>query len=80
MSLTRRYFTALCTLILVSLGWRAPFRAAGQASAPAQPPAVGDAARDFTLSRIDGKPIALSALTKEGPVVVLMLRGWVGYQ
>jgi peroxiredoxin len=41
---------------------------------------VGDAARDFTLSRMDGKAITLSALTGQGPVVVLMLRGWVGYQ
>ena len=49
-------------------------------AAQAAPPAVGDKARDFTLNRLDGKPIQLSALTKEGPVVMLMLRGWVGYQ
>jgi len=47
---------------------------------PAAPPAVGDAARDFTLNRLDGAPVALSALRKSGPVVVLVLRGWVGYQ
>jgi len=46
----------------------------------AAPPAVGDAARDFTLTRLDGQPVSLSALAKSGPVVVLMLRGWVGYQ
>lgn len=48
--------------------------------AAGQPPAVGDRARDFTLNRLDGKPITLSALTQEGPVVLIMLRGWVGYQ
>lgn len=46
----------------------------------AAPPAVGEKARDFTVNRLDGTPIRLSALTKEGPVVMLMLRGWVGYQ
>ena len=71
---------ALCALLITSLGWMPRAAASGQAAAPAAPPAVGEAARDFTLSRIDGKPITLSALAKEGPVVVLMLRGWVGYQ
>lgn len=42
--------------------------------------AAGDKAPDFTLARLDGKKVQLSALTKTGPVVVLMLRGWVGYQ
>lgn len=50
------------------------------ATQPAAPPAVGEAARDFTLNQIDGKSIQLSELTKQGPVVLLMLRGWVGYQ
>jgi peroxiredoxin len=36
--------------------------------------------RDFALSRLDGRRIHLAELTKQGPVVVLMLRGWVGYQ
>lgn len=44
------------------------------------PPAVGEPARDFTLSRLDGTNVTLSRLWKSGPVVVLMLRGWVGYQ
>jgi hypothetical protein len=47
---------------------------------PPAPPVVGDAARDFTLNRIDGTPVTLSALRTSGPVVVLVLRGWVGYQ
>jgi cytochrome oxidase Cu insertion factor (SCO1/SenC/PrrC family) len=45
-----------------------------------QPPVVGEAARDFTLSRLDGSAVTLSTLRATGPVVVLMLRGWVGYQ
>ncbi len=56
-----------------------PGRAFAQ-HAPAVPPVIGEAARDFTLRRIDGQVVTLSALEKSGPVVVLMLRGWVGYQ
>ncbi len=66
--------------MLMSLAWLAPSGAAGQNPPPTPPPAVGEEARDFTLTRIDGRPIALSVLTQQGPVVVLMLRGWVGYQ
>jgi len=43
-------------------------------------PAVGDKAVDFALDTLDGKTIRLSDLNKEGPVVILQLRGWVGYQ
>jgi peroxiredoxin Q/BCP len=43
-------------------------------------PKVGDTARDFTLKGLDDQPVQLSALLKDGPVVVVMLRGWVGYQ
>jgi len=66
---------ALGTLLVASLGWAPYTAAARQAAAAASLPAVGDKARDFTLSRVDGKPITLSALRKSGPVVVLMLRG-----
>lgn len=76
----RRHYAALCAALLVSVTWMVSSGATGQTPAAIQPPAVGEAARDFTLNRIDGKPIALSALTTQGPVVVLMLRGWVGYQ
>jgi peroxiredoxin len=44
------------------------------------PPAIGDRLRDFTSNRLDGKSIHLADLTKQGPIVMLMLRGWVGYQ
>jgi cytochrome oxidase Cu insertion factor (SCO1/SenC/PrrC family) len=53
---------------------------ASERPVPAAPPAVGDAASDFTLNRLDGTPVTLAALRKSGPVVVLVLRGWVGYQ
>jgi len=43
-------------------------------------PAAGDKAKDFTLAKLDGSKVSLSQLEKSGPVVLLMLRGWVGYQ
>lgn len=44
------------------------------------PPAVGEKMKDFTLAKLDGTKVSLSGFTKSGPVVVVMLRGWVGYQ
>lgn len=48
--------------------------------APAGRPAAGDKARDFELKDLTEKPIKLSDLQKDGPVIVLVLRGWPGYQ
>ena len=43
-------------------------------------PRVGDKAPDFTLAQIDGKKLTLSAELTSGPVVLIVGRGWVGYQ
>ncbi|MGL4464935.1 MAG: peroxiredoxin family protein [Planctomycetia bacterium] len=43
-------------------------------------PAVGDAAPDFSLKTLDGDAVTLSKLNADGPVVVIMLRGFPGYQ
>ncbi len=45
-----------------------------------QPPRVGDAAPDFTLKTLDDKPVELRQLTASTPVVLVVLRGWPGYQ
>ncbi len=47
------------------------------ATAPAE---VGHTAPDFTLKTVDGQAKTLSRLTKDGPVVLLVLRGYPGYQ
>lgn len=47
---------------------------------PAQPPAVGDKAEDFTLQTLEKKDVKLSERLKDGPAVVVFLRGWPGYQ
>ena len=43
-------------------------------------PKVGDTAADFTLDALDGKSVKLTDLTAKGPVVLVVLRGWPGYQ
>jgi len=44
------------------------------------PPAVGDPAKPFDLTALDGQPVRLDALTAAGPVVLVVLRGYPGYQ
>ncbi len=70
--------------VLVLLGMLVAFAPAiAQAeptTAPAAPPKVGEAAREFSLTDIEGKAIALNDLTKEGPFVLVVLRGYPGYQ
>src|SRR5262250_1351700 len=46
----------------------------------ASPPTVGDKAPDFQLSTVEGKLVRLSELTPLGPVVLVVLRGYPGYQ
>ncbi len=45
-----------------------------------EPPKIGDAAPDFTLATLDGTNVTLSAEFAARPVVLLVLRGWPGYQ
>jgi peroxiredoxin len=52
----------------------------GSAAVAADPPKVGEKAPDFTLAQIDGKTLTLSAELASGAVVLIVGRGWVGYQ
>lgn len=49
-------------------------------AADSSPPAKGEKAGDFSLATLDGEQVSLSKLTKDGPVVLVVLRGWPGYQ
>ena len=46
----------------------------------AEIPKVSDKAPDFTLLSLDDKTVRLSELTAKGNVVLVVLRGWPGYQ
>ncbi|WP_435008224.1 peroxiredoxin family protein [Tundrisphaera lichenicola] len=50
------------------------------ASAIAGTPRVGQVPTDFTLQTPAGESVQLSQLTDQGPVVLVVLRGWPGYQ
>lgn len=52
---------------------------ARQAGTP-QPPAVGQRAPGFTLTTVDGASVTLADQIERGPVVLVVGRGWVGYQ
>jgi peroxiredoxin len=46
----------------------------------AEPPQLGAIAPDFSLKTLDAKSVKLSAETAKQPVVLIVLRGWPGYQ
>jgi peroxiredoxin len=48
--------------------------------AAAQTPDIGQKAPDFTLSTPEGHTLSLSGLTSKGTVVLIVLRGFPGYQ
>lgn len=68
-----RAWVCLCsaitlTLLTAAIGWCAT------------PPGPGDTAPDFTLRTLDDKPVELSRLYAKRSVVLVVLRGWPGYQ
>ena len=68
---------AIVGLLLV--GSVAAARAEGESEGK-QPPRVGSKAPAFALNDLDGKTISLADLVKHGPAVLVVLRGYPGYQ
>jgi peroxiredoxin len=56
------------------------FVLAGALSVAGAPPTIGEKAADFTLSTVQGKSVRLSDVLVKGPVVLVVLRGYPGYQ
>jgi peroxiredoxin len=69
-------WTPLLTAFVVAAALGAP---ATQPTLTA-PPKVGDVAPDFSLSTLEDTKISLADSLKNGPVVLVVLRGWPGYQ
>ncbi|MEW4487048.1 peroxiredoxin family protein [Thalassoglobus sp. JC818] len=68
---------------LALFGFVLTFGAVAQVSAVdvLPPPAVGDKASDFSLEAINGAgKVSLHETLEDGPVVLVMLRGYPGYQ
>lgn len=67
--------TSLCTLAFGTLACLLPL-----ALNAANPPNLGDQAPDFTLKTLDNQSVTFSDLTAKSEVVLVVLRGWPGYQ
>ncbi len=50
------------------------------AAATMMTPKMGDTAPDFTLRTLDERAVELKTLNAKAPVVLVVLRGWPGYQ
>jgi peroxiredoxin len=66
--------------LIALLSWFGSFVVPPSTLPAADPPRLGDRAPDFTLSALDGTPVTLAAARRAGPVVLIVGRGWVGYQ
>ncbi len=74
-----RFVTLKVGLIAVGLLWSGGSAGAAEVATPK----VGDEAKDFELPALGGEKgdtVKLSALTAKGPVVLVVLRGYPGYQ
>jgi thioredoxin-dependent peroxiredoxin len=65
---------------LIRLLWLIALCCCGALSVRSEPPKTGDRAPDFSLKTLDGETVQLSKLTSKSRVVVVVLRGWPGYQ
>jgi thioredoxin-dependent peroxiredoxin len=65
--------------LLVSLEWLSSPAVQAADELP-KPPAVGDAAPGFELKTVTGEAVKLEGLTQDSPVVLIVLRGYPGYQ
>jgi peroxiredoxin len=65
---------AAASLGVIGIGFTSVAAAAGK------PPSVGAEAQDFELSALGGAKTKLSDLVVSGPVVLVVLRGYPGYQ
>ncbi|HAH44287.1 peroxiredoxin family protein [Gimesia sp.] len=74
---TLRSFTAMMLFFIIQCG---NLSAADPAIKETAMPAVGDTAKDFQLATPQGEKVSLSQQLKKGPVVLLVLRGYPGYQ
>lgn len=77
--MARKVYVA--AIVSVAMSWLATSNGRAQQTAEDSAiPAIGAIAKNFKLLALDDKPIELKALAKEGPVVVIVLRGYPSYQ
>jgi thioredoxin-dependent peroxiredoxin len=66
------------TFLLIAVGILSCQLAA--AAGAAMPPQPGETAPNFSLRSVDGKAVELAAVLETKPVLLVVLRGWPGYQ
>ncbi len=66
----------MATLVALSAGTRT----FAQVREELKPLKVGDTAKDVELQPLEGEEFKLSQLAKKGPIVLVVLRGYPGYQ
>jgi peroxiredoxin len=72
----KRLIRQISTTALALGALAAAIGAAGFATAPK----IGEKAPAFTLNDLDGHAVSLASELRGGPVVLVLLRGWPGYQ
>lgn len=80
MTVYQRLMAGAVVVGLVGCGAAPADGPATNATAGPAAPKVGDEARDFELDALGGGKVKLSELTATGPVVLVVLRGYPGYQ
>ncbi len=81
LALTRLTVAVAAAVLLGAADPASPSTApATQPAIRTKPPQVGEKAPSLSLQTLDGKKVDLAESLKKGPVVVVQLRGWVGYQ
>ncbi len=70
---------AYCSIVIVGIGLASQVHSQTTMNG-STPPAVGEQAADFELMSINGKKVSLTNSLAEGPAVVVVLRGYPGYQ
>lgn len=72
----RSWLRTLLAVLVASVALSGAVGAAGFGAAPK----LGDKARPFSLPALDGERVTLSGEVARGPVVLVLARGWPGYQ
>lgn len=62
------------------MGWMSVIVVLANAACAAETPGVGAVAPEFALRSVAGERVQLKALREKGPVVLVVLRGYPGYQ
>jgi peroxiredoxin Q/BCP len=65
---------------VVRTSWVASVMFASSFGVAAAAPKSGEPAPNFSLRTLDDRVVELSSLVQDGPVVLVVLRGWPGYQ